>query len=206
MKNSSKIFVAVAVTLAVVLSLIAVIVAVGAPSTAQAPSTLGDSLPPNPIATQGITFGQNHGVNDNWISGTISRGQNQGFWKNPGPTSVIVDYSELQSTGTASSSYYFYMGTSTASSVTNNFSIPYSALIDSYSVATSSGPRVVNSDANAGTNGQGSVVVPVGGYVIFGVQQRYNTACTGSVCETATSTNRGFNLNWALQFHYPTTN
>lgn len=197
MNNTSKIVIWLGVLLAVVLSLCSLFF-----SPQQAAVVVGDILPPNPIAPAGLNLGQNIGVKINAKGGTIGRGVNQGFWRNETGGNVVVDYAEMQTTGIASSSMIFSAGTSTAATITDNFSAPFSTLIDQYLVATSAPAKVINSELSTTTNSQGSIIVGPGVYVNFLVRSRgVNCPTTGGACESATSTSRGFNVNWALFYH-----
>lgn len=175
-------------------------------SPAPAPSSEGESVGSGGNVTQnqdqystGLTIGNNTLL---LVQGTIGPGQNQGRWRNTTGRTMLVDRANLGYTsGTASSSYYFYVSTSTASSVTD-YARPTGTYlpIDAAIVATSSGPTMITSTSTSA--GQGTIMVPNGAYVIFDVQERYACKVVG-VCETATSTNRGItNFSWSLQARY----
>lgn len=137
-----------------------------------------------------------------WYSGTIPASDNQEFWYNNTGKTVYVDLAEMITTGTASSTYDFFVGTTTSASLSSDFTDPFSTLIHDFNLATSTTIRAINSIKDAGTNGRSVIPVAAGEYVFFTFQQTFDNACTGSVCETATSTNRGFNVNWNLRIHY----
>lgn len=153
---------------------------------------------------QNFTDGAKLGTqNTRWYSGTIAAGANQGFWLNNTGVTVYADLAEMITTGTASTSYDFFIGTTTAATLSSDFTDPFSGLVDDKVVATSTNALpVANSIKDAGTNGRGVVAVPVGAYVFFTFQQTFAGNCTGSLCETATSTNRGFDVNWNLRVHH----
>lgn len=68
------------------------------------------------------------------------------------------------------------------------------ALIQADIIATSTTASSTNSVmASVLGKGAGSVVVPDGSTLFGYIQNRYTVACTGSQCETATSSNRGYN-------------
>lgn len=139
--------------------------------------------------------------------GDLLAGVNQVAWRNTTGRKVVVDKAEMRTTGTASSSYLFYVGTSTAASNTSfDFGTAmFSELIDAPSLATSSPIKVFTSmsDTDQGTNGRGAIEVEDGEYVLFMFRkQDLINSCSGSVCEAATSTNRGFNVRWLLEGHY----
>lgn len=146
-------------------------------------------------------------------SGTIGTGQNQGVWTNKTGRTVYVDYADVITTGAASSSFKITALATTTSSIAASMwlTAPTSAtaattttLIGDAILATSSpAGYIINSDITTGmTNASGTVPVLDGQSLIFYIRQAFGNACTGSVCEQATSTNRGFNLSWYLQAHY----
>lgn len=103
---------------------------------------------------------------------------------------------------TASSSYTLDIATSTIEHIAD-FSNPWSSIIDSYTIATSTvgSQQTINSIKNAGTNGVNVVPVADGKYVSVLLSERYNNpGCTGSVCETATSTRRGFDIQAVIDY------
>lgn len=135
--------------------------------------------------------------------GKIEARSNQAFWRNTTGRTVFVDLAEMVTTGVASTTFQFFIGTTTSASITDNFTNPYASLVDAYSLATSSPAwRSVNSIKDPGTNGRGVIPVLSGEYVYFTFQQDNANACTGAICETATSTNRGFNVDWYLRGHF----
>ncbi len=146
-------------------------------------------------------------------SGTIGPGQNQGVWTNKTGRTVYIDYGDIALTGSgfASSSMRVSGVATTSSSLPT--SMAYTApvqtasstlLVDNRPIATSSPGRllVINSDTNQGANATGTVAVLDGSSFIWQLRQDSAVVCTGSVCEQATSTNRGFNLDWYIHGHY----
>lgn len=143
-------------------------------------------------------------------SSVMGPGVNQAFYQNKTGRIVYVDYidaypvsttNNFGAVTTASSSMRVSVGTSTTASIANNFAAPFATLIDNALIATGT-PMVVNSDKDVGTNGRGTIPVLPGQYIYILMRQDSGNTCTGSICETATSTNRGFNLKWYLEFHY----
>ncbi len=136
----------------------------------------------------------NGGVFVNWVAGTIGAGQNQAYWKNTTGGPVVVDLAEAQMTATATSgdSYLLSVSTSTAATISNS-ATPYASLIDSKAIATSSPAYVVNSIVQSG-NGLGEIILPFNQYVVFLLRSKNGTVA-------ATSTSRGFNLNYRLRYH-----
>lgn len=137
-------------------------------------------------------------------NGRINAGSNQASWRNTLNRTVYIDYTEMVPTGTASTTFIFYVGTSTAATYSDNYAAPYATLVDGKRIATSTTPIVVNSKADAGTLGRQTIAVAPGVYVNFAMLQGYLQGnCTGSVCEAATSTNRGIStIDWLLRGHY----
>lgn len=138
--------------------------------------------------------------------GFINAGSNQASWKNTlGRVAyVLPEYTSIgYDTGTASSSYLFYVATSSAATISNDFSHPAGSIfgIDGSLAATSTiGPRVFMGTTTATG---AAIPVPDGAYLVFQVQSRGGAACTGATCETATSTNRGITkFFWRLQGFY----
>lgn len=74
------------------------------------------------------------------------------------------------------------------------------ALINAVALATSTTATSTNSVlAVAQAKGAGAVVVPNGATLFGYIQQTYATKCTGATCETASSTNRGFNPQFRVR-------
>lgn len=151
------------------------------------------------VYPNGVIIGDQNNI---WISGTIPVGSNQGSWRNRTGRTIFIDRAEIFTSGTASSTMVFSVGTSSAATVAD-FTNTFSTLIDRYTLATSSVFRLVNSIKDAGTNGRNVIPVTDGQYVSVVWRTENNQACTGAVCETATSTNRGFgSVDWKLRGHY----
>lgn len=152
-------------------------------------------------------------------SGVLGTSQNIDYWTNKTGRTVLIEGTDvIQQAGTGGSSKGYasstmrisvfatttisninpYVSPKVSSSTMSNF------LIDNVRVATSSPVNYVwNGDIGGGTNATGTIAVPDGSSVVIFLQQGdYQANCTGSVCEAATSTNRGFNLGWFLSGHY----
>ena len=156
-----------------------------------------------------------------WSTVSIGQSANQGFIRNTTGGKIYVDLAEIIPTATtslatavASSTFKFYVGTSTTASISNDFSAPYATLIDGQQIATSTASnntiRVLNSIKNASTTGntvqstneKGVIEVADGLYVFF-TWQSMSAGCTQTaICDAATSTNRGFNAIGNLRYHY----
>lgn len=136
--------------------------------------------------------------------------QNQVAWlNNTGQVVMASNFKAIivpsgKGAKTASSTYIMDVATSTTATITNSAApIAYPTLIDTYSLATSTTNNIViNSGKNGGTNGQSTIAIAPNQYLILVLENPYNQACTGSVCETATSTNRGFNLSASAEINY----
>lgn len=146
-------------------------------------------------------------------SGTLAPGQNIDYWTNKTGRTVLFDYADVVQTGTgyaSSTMRISVFATSTVSGI-NPYVAPKVStsslsnfLIDNVRMGTSSPSNYVwNADVNGGTNATGTIAVPDGSSLVLFLQQGdYQANCTGSICEPATSTNRGFNLNWFAEGHY----
>lgn len=123
----------------------------------------------------------------------ITAGNNQTSWRNTtGKTVYATDIRMGYESGTASSTWNFYVGTSTASTF-SNYARPSNTFlpIDGYVGATGT-PKVIVT-ATSTTNGVKEVIPVLNNeYLIFNVQETYACKSIGA-CETATSTNRGVN-------------
>lgn len=132
---------------------------------------------------------------------TIGPGQNQASWVNNLGKTVYVDpygTSLSYESGTASSSWLVYVGTSTAASATyTDYArpAPTALLVDGALIATSS-PATQTRIGTTTTAGTGFAVAP-GERVIFNIQERFACKTIGT-CETATSSNRGVNTFYGL--------
>lgn len=156
--------------------------------------------------TNGADFGLLP-VTVNWTGGKIAAKSNTAFWKNTTGMVQYVDYGEVSTDGTASSTYKVYAvaTTSAISTLYDSVATPTSTegkmLINAFTIATSSIATTTTSidKAPAGK----TIRVPDGYQVnIYLVNSDTGCASQGSgVCETATSSNRGFNLPWRLRYH-----
>jgi hypothetical protein len=135
----------------------------------------------------------------------VVRGTNQAYWKNTTGRTVYVALGDLEMAGTASSTFKAYVGTSTAASATNVFSLTtaplWSQFIDGAQVATGTPAGVVADNiTNHKTSYPGTLQVNSGQYMLLVA----STFCTADgACNTATSTNRGWStltLPFAYQY------
>lgn len=133
---------------------------------------------------------------------------------------AIVDYAEVELTGTVSSTFKVYAGTATSTFVDYDataggiHALPDN-MIDGYEFVTStlevdaagrldSYRNIINSINDAGTLGVNTVPLPDDGAIVVFLQDDNNAAC-GSLlgagnCEQVTSTNRGY--AGFLVYHY----
>jgi hypothetical protein len=153
---------------------------------------------------KGASFGSNKYAQFSQ-SGIIAAGANQASWQNRTGRTIYINRHDVSTTGTASSTYalYVYASTSPARTI-YDFVAPASAnrmLINNFALATSSAATTTSSLDKALA---GKVVqVPDGSYVDI----QLSSAAPGcpsvaGVCESATSTNRGFNLEWYFEGYY----
>lgn len=147
------------------------------------------------------------GENENWIpTHSIGAGDNNDCWQNTTGRTVYADLATFTTDGTASTTFTIDIATSTTCAI-SDYTSPFSELIDSYQLSTSTVAKTINSIKNGGTNGTNVVAVPDDTYVSVLISagepaQVGAPTCDGSVCETATSTNRGFNAKWRLHYFY----
>lgn len=149
----------------------------------------------------GINIGQGY---ENSIDLTMATGTNQAYWKNNTNNTVYVWRFIGTQTGTASSTLVVNVGTSTTATVTDSATpLTTPQLIDTYTIATSTTGRTFNSWKNAGTNGQYVIPVLPNNYLIATLENPYRQDCsTTTNCESATSTNRGYNLSFQASITY----
>lgn len=172
-------------------------------------------------------------------TGKLGSGVNQAYWANNTGHSVFIDYATLaligDSTGlrTASSTFRFFVATSTASSVSDNIGnafnmnpINYRSVMDGWLVATSTtatsttniylanaGVSIDNygstTAANDNLTQSGPVEIRQGEYVNIYFKQENPLYCdglaNGRFCEAATSTARGFDVLWMFKTFATTT-
>lgn len=157
--------------------------------------------------TAGIAEGSPVAVNHNRVKLTLGARQNQASWLNTTGTTVIVSNvagiltsSKVGISPVASSTLVYSVATSTTPTVVDSQTAPaFAGILDSYLIATSTTNNItIDADKELGTNGQGTVSLLNGQYLIVTLENPYLTAgtCTGTpLCENATSTNRGYNID-----------
>lgn len=172
-------------------------------SPAQAPT--GEKVGGQRAGVQEFVDGIKSGsVNSKWVSASLPAGASSVvLYTNRTGHDVYADFGSVDVlTGdTASSTQKAFLFATSSS----NTSVPtwadfgtvnegVRALIGGYTIATSSTALTENSVVAAVNSiGNGAVLIPDGSTLFGYLNQTYATKCTGSVCETATSTNRGYN-------------
>lgn len=146
-----------------------------------------------PVYSNGIVNGDRVGIIK---AGTIGAGANQTSWTNTTGRTLYIGAADIlfgYPSGTASSSWLVYVGTSTAASFAD-YSRPSGDYlpIDGAVVATNTAARAglrVGTTTTA-SPARGAIQVNPGENLVFDVQERYACKTVGA-CETATSSNRG---------------
>lgn len=136
------------------------------------------------------------------VTGTIPAGSNQASFRNTTGKTVYVDQVIVRTTGTASTTQRISVGSGSSATIAD-FTLPTYALSSllNYVLATSSAATTTSSVHGAGaTDRAGVIAVADGDYINIALTQTFVQGnCSGSVCETATSTNRGFNLEYLIR-------
>lgn len=159
----------------------------------------GDVENNNPDFSEGLGI---QGVDQFVESGTIELGEYQASFQNKSSNVMFLETAYAYVNGTASTTLVLDVATSTDETIAFNTN-PFSSIIDSYQISTSTRNRTINNHEDQGTNGQQMVAVQPSEWVIFYVDDPYYPGnCTGSVCENATSTNRGYTLDWKAKGSY----
>jgi len=137
---------------------------------------------------------------------SLPAGVNQGSYRNTSGHVQYVDLAILHTDGVASSTFILTAGTSTAATF-NSFSVQSNTnSLLKMTLATSSAATTTNSVGGLGErsgSGGGVAVLNDGDYLNYGLYQTYGSPCDGSLCEAATSTNRGFNVTGVLRVLQP---
>lgn len=151
-------------------------------------------------------------VTTSYKTGTIGSGVAQGSWCNTGISKdVYVDLIELRTkTDVASSSMTINVATSSVATLTDPFTDPNGTLVDARVIATSTPTNTVISNIGNGLALRQTIQVPVDVCVnISFVSPRMcvggsDTSIIGNAgkCDAATSTTRGFDLDWFIRYHY----
>lgn len=139
----------------------------------------------------------------------IATGTAQVSYRNTSGRGQYVPLLTLHTTGIASSTFTLTAGTSTSSTFNgfslraNNKSLINQSISTSSAATTTSNLAAFQQTAVTTGGSPGLVYLADGEYVNIGLYQPYGTFCDGSTakgaCETATSTNRGFNVKGILE-------
>lgn len=167
----------------------------------------GDVRNVGEFAPNGIGFGN---LPVTWSSegGKILAKSNTAFWKNVTGKTQYVDYVEVSTDNFASSSMKIYaFSTSTAVRTLYDFVAPAqqattTLLINAFTIATSS-QATTTTNIDKAFSGK-TAIVPNNSLIVIQMQTANGAVCASSgsgICESATSTNRGFNLQWRIRFH-----
>lgn len=194
----------IATGIAILLSLVAIFVAVGGPTGSQ---VVGGERGGFQEFFDGVRIGQ---ASQKWVVGQIDPGQTSvALYTNRTGVDVYADFGSADiptgSTASTTQAVSLFATSSSATTVPTwaNFGTLAEggrALIQAVAIATSTTATSTNSVLSAVQGkGNGSVVIPDGSTLFGFMQQTYATVCTGSVCETATSTNRGFNPKFKVR-------
>lgn len=147
----------------------------------------------------------NGNVCEDWAGDKIYAKTNQAYWKNTTGKTQYVDQLDVSTDGVASSTFNIWaVATSSALANAYDFTAPLATsttLINNFSFSTTSVATTTSSLDKAPT---GRVIaVPDGSQVNIYLRSADGPTCNpqGVKCETATSTNRGFNLFWRLHYH-----
>jgi hypothetical protein len=190
----------------------AVVPAVQIPTLSQLLGAAGDIVTNVVNFTRGVKLGD---ISQVWISKTLEAGSNQVvLYRNQTGRDQWVGYGDItvKSSDTASSTSKVYIIATTTSSVGvwadfGTIIVRKDSLINGALFATSTTASTTSSvQAAVNGRGNGSILVPDGSYLIGYLQQNIDTitGCRGAVglCESATSTRRGFNPVFTVRLHY----
>lgn len=151
---------------------------------------------------------QEGSVLETWGYETLVNGQNQKTVLNTGrdryvTLSRVSAIDDASGTNLASSTYVAYVGTTTDSTISDDYARTTNnlMLIDGGIIATSTKGLSITSTTT--DSGQGTLLWKANEYLFVHIQQRYlcKEEPTGSTCETATSSVRGFNIEWAFKWN-----
>lgn len=196
----------------VVVALVTVVASIGffAPSDSNVPSGSGNEVGSS-VNTNIDSYANGVGIGDLVVfnkQGTLGVGVNQASWRNTIQRDVFIDLAYLTTSGTASSTALLLVGTSTAATIAD-YTAPtpgFFSLIN-FALATSSTATTTNSLHGSGAQ-SGLVKIAPGEYlniaILPGVRGTTPAGCApGSAsCESATSTNRGYTLDYRFRGSY----
>ena len=191
---------------AVAISLLALVLAISNPDGSQVVNTpdVGGQRSGQQTFTEGATLGSE---TVGYGSGTIEQGISQASWRNTTGQPVYVDLVEVRNTAATASTSAFILdvGTSTASTITYSgatYRDTWGTLINGRTLASSTPANTVVSNIGNGLTRREVIRVEVDEYVVFTFVAPELCSQVLHVCDTATTTSRGFNLGWKLRYNF----
>lgn len=166
----------------------------------------GDVVPNPQWFTSGYGFGS---LSSLYLSSklTLGAGQNQAAWQNLTGSTVTVDMSHFDLTGSASSTFAVWVGTSTSATATNSFSLttaPFWAQLiganNTVATGTSGTYPTILDNYMGHKSGYPAEINVLNGQYLLVVASSFCAA--DGACNTATSTNRGWTASIPFTYHY----
>ncbi len=156
----------------------------------------------------GVIFGKQTPVTENWVRKQIVAGNNEDSWLNDTGREVFVDTYWARNTSVATSSVTLDVATSSSATVSNDFADFNGTLIDGRQIATSTPANtVITNQANALARRE-RIRVAAGEYLVTHFRAPANcvsglatTAGAPGKCAAATSTIIG-NLDYAFRYTF----
>lgn len=167
---------------------------------------LGDVVPNAQWFTSGYGFGT---LSSLYLSDklTLAAGQNQAAWQNNTGNTVTIDMGRFDLTGTASSTFAVWVGTSTASTATNVFSLStapfWAQLIGGSNTVATGTPGTYTTQLDNFVNhksGYPAEIQILSGQYLLVVADSFCLA--DGACNTATSSQRGWTASIPFIYHY----
>lgn len=161
--------------------------------------------------TTGIKIGD---TAESWATKTIGQGVDEVIvLRNDTSRPMYVDYGHLELIAnaagiqSASSTMNVRMfATSTTEALANSLDyttvVPDKYLLVTGTWATSTTATTTNSVGTVSAGGQGSIMLPAGWALVAYVNRSTNGVCNTGACETATSSNRGFDIKARVHYHF----
>lgn len=144
---------------------------------------------------EGVLIGQ---VAQRYYTVSLPAGIAQASYRNTSGRTQFVDLANLTTNGIASSTQTITVGTSTSATF-NGYSVPPNVKTLLNCTLATSTPSNTNANSTHGTcavaSTGGVVRLADGEYLNIGLYQTFGNVCTGALCETSTSTNRGFTVS-----------
>jgi hypothetical protein len=191
---------------AVAISLLALVLAISNPDGSQTVNTpdVGGQRSGQQSFVDGATLGSE---TVGYVSGTIEQGISQGSWKNNLGVPVYVDLVEVRNTAATASTSAFILdvGTSTTATIAYSgatYRETWGTLVNGRTIASSTPANTVISNIGNGLTRRQVIRVEVDEYVVFTFVAPELCSEALHVCDTATTTSRGFNLDWKLRYNF----